>query len=59
MARHHFLAGAGLTENQHVGIERRDLLDEPCTARMAREAPLGRKRCVPGCVGWPLRTLCA
>ena len=29
VARDHFLAGAGLAEDQHVGIERRDLLDQP------------------------------
>ena len=28
VARDHFLAGAGLAQNQHTGIERRDLLDQ-------------------------------
>ncbi len=29
VARHHFLARAGLAEDQHVGVVRRDLLDQP------------------------------
>ena len=29
VARHHFLAGAGLAQDQHIGIEGSDLLDEP------------------------------
>ena len=48
VARHHFLAGAGLAENQHVGIERRDLLDEPMhrahRARGAARAKAMRSR---------------
>ena len=39
VARHHFLARAGLAENQHIGIERSDLLDEPMhIAHRARRA---------------------
>ena len=39
-------------EDQHVGVEGRDLLDQAMHGAHRRaNVPLGRKRCVPGCVG--------
>ena len=59
VARDHFLAGAGLAQDQHIGVKRRDLFDQAVDGAHGLDAPLGRKRWVPGCVGWPLRTFCA
>src|SRR6202044_4225824 len=47
VSRHHLLARAGLAQNQHIGIERSDLLDEPMHGTHRTRGAAGTKAMHP------------
>ena len=51
VARDHFLAGAGFAENQHIGVEGRDLLDEAVHVAHGARGAARTKASVPGWAG--------